>query len=124
MVLMRWPRHYPKECSMRKTHKLFVLVALFFFLCQPCLTAQSKSVNMAAFGITKLAFVVNRGTSITPGLVNTEIVVIDVSSGTSKPKMIAQGDEPAWSPDGSELACCVRDGSGFGQIQIMKADGS
>jgi Tol biopolymer transport system component len=29
-----------------------------------------------------------------------------------------------WSPDGEKITYCVREGGGFGQIQLMKADGS
>jgi dipeptidyl aminopeptidase/acylaminoacyl peptidase len=41
----------------------------------------------------------------------------------SKPREIAEGEFPTWSPDGSSLAYCTRDGNFYGQIRIVNADG-
>ena len=43
-----------------------------------------------------------------------------------KPMLLAQGQAPTWSPDGKELAFCTvaLSKSSFGQIQVVKADGS
>jgi Tol biopolymer transport system component len=43
-----------------------------------------------------------------------------------KPMLLAQGQAPAWSPDGKQLAFCTVElsKSSFGQIQIINADGS
>jgi dipeptidyl aminopeptidase/acylaminoacyl peptidase/mono/diheme cytochrome c family protein len=50
---------------------------------------------------------------------------ISVLNGTdSAPKPLARGEAPAWSPDGEKLAFCTREVNGFGQIQIINADGS
>jgi Tol biopolymer transport system component len=41
----------------------------------------------------------------------------------SKSREIAEGEFPTWSPDGSSLAFCTRDGNFYGQIRIVNADG-
>jgi len=41
----------------------------------------------------------------------------------SKPRWIAEGEFPAWSPDGSRLVYCVRAEGEYGQIRIVNADG-
>jgi mono/diheme cytochrome c family protein len=50
---------------------------------------------------------------------------ISVLNGAdSSPKLLARGEAPAWSPDGEKLAFCTREVNGFGQIQVINADGS
>jgi Tol biopolymer transport system component len=41
----------------------------------------------------------------------------------SQPRSIAEGEFPTWSPDGSRLAYCTRDGAFYGQIRIVDANG-
>ena len=41
----------------------------------------------------------------------------------SQPRSIAEGEFPTWSPDGSRLAYCTRDGAFYGQIRIVNANG-
>lgn len=69
--------------------------------------------------VRKLAVEVSRGGF---GLPQTDIFVIN--SPRSKPKRLVEGLNPTWSPDGEKIAYCVRDGRGFGQIQLINADGS
>lgn len=56
------------------------------------------------------------------GSPRSDIVVI--ASPNTKPKRLAQGLSPAWSADGAKIAYCVREGRGFGQVQLINADGS
>jgi Tol biopolymer transport system component len=39
-------------------------------------------------------------------------------------KLVSAAQNPAWSPDGSELAYCTWDGLLIGQIEVVKADGT
>jgi Tol biopolymer transport system component len=75
-----------------------------------------RPVGLANSGIRKLAFEVPSG-----GLQD-NIVVID--SRSSKPRRLVEGTSPVWSPDGEKLAYCEREGTGFGQPQVINADGS
>jgi Tol biopolymer transport system component len=56
------------------------------------------------------------------GISNPDIVVVDGPS--AKPRKLVAGVSPAWSPDGEKIAYCVHEGNGFGQIQVINADGS
>lgn len=38
--------------------------------------------------------------------------------------LLAEGQAPSWSPDGEKLAFCTLELDGFGQIQVVDADGS
>lgn len=55
--------------------------------------------------------------------VGSDIWVIDAREGKPR-KLISGGSHPAWSPDGSQLAYCTWQGEGFGQIEVVNADGS
>jgi TolB protein len=68
------------------------------------------------WSVRKLAVVVRT-------LPSEEIVVIDPLG--SKPRRLVEGKSPAWAPDGGRIAYCVHMGPrGFGQIQVINADGS
>jgi len=88
-----------------------LFVALFILTQQ--LLAQSTASPNLPFPLKKVAFVAGE-----------RVVVIEKSNTATKPKQIVSGDYPAWSPDGTRLAFCVREGRGFGQVQIVDADGS
>lgn len=83
-------------------------------------TAHCQAVpTSAGFHIKKLVIEVSRGGFPLP---QSDIFVID--SQNSKPRRLAEGHNPAISPDGQKIAYCVREGQGFGQIQTINADGS
>ena len=67
----------------------------------------------------KIAFEVSHGGF---PVAQADIFVLD--SGNSKPKRLVEGIMPVWSPDGRKLAFCTREGRGFGQVQLINADGS
>src|ERR1700722_2175138 len=76
-------------------------------------TAQSVTVRTLAFEVAGAGFPLRR----------TDIFV--KASGTSKPKRVAEGLNPTFSPDGQKIAYCVRLGpTAFGQIELINADGS
>jgi len=52
----------------------------------------------------------------------TDIFIMD--SLGSKPRRLAEGESPALSPDGKQIAYCIREGHWTGQIQVINVDGS
>jgi Tol biopolymer transport system component len=52
--------------------------------------------------------------------VHTDLYIVDGEN--AKPKRLAEGTSPSWSPDGRKLAYCIKDPNG--QLQIMVADGN
>jgi len=102
--------------SVNKVILLLVIVTPLFA------TEQQEAPQRAAGGhssIKKLAIEVNRGGFPLP---QTDIVV--VASPNSKPKRLIEGLNPTWSPAGDKIAYCVREERGFGQVQLINADGS
>lgn len=88
---------------------------LFFFT-----SGQSQTpLPTSSFAVRKIAFEINNGGFPIP---QTDIFVRD--SPNSKPKRLVEGIMPVWSPDGQKLAFCTREGRGFGQVQLINADGS
>jgi Tol biopolymer transport system component len=70
-----------------------------------------------------LVFEVVREISVgSPLPADTDIFIVDPLG--SKPRRLVTGETPALSPDGKQVAYCVRKGNGFGQIQIINTDGS
>ncbi len=96
--------------------RLLLLVVLSF-MSGP--TGNCQVAPSSAFHVKKLAIQVSRGGFPLP---QSDIFVVD--SQNSKPRRVAEGQDPAMSPDGQKIAYCVREGRGFGQIQIINADGS
>jgi|SRR5580704_15127270 len=73
----------------------------------------------ANFVVRKVAFEVSNGGFPVP---HSDIFVRD--SSNSKPKRLVEGIMPVWSPNGQKLVFCTREGRGFGQVQLINADGS
>lgn len=101
---------------MNRLTLLLVLVAPLFPSGQQGSPQSAAGTN---FEVRQLAIEVSRGGF---PLQQTDIFII--TAPHSKPKRLVEGLNPTWSPDGEKLAYCVRDGNGFGQIQLVNADGS
>jgi Tol biopolymer transport system component len=92
-----------------------------------------KKIAVEAYG-GETVVNLNSGSPKTPGgpPLSTALVVSGgpqsdifvIASPNAKPKRLIEGVSPAWSPDGAKIAYCVREGRGFGQIQLINADGS
>ena len=88
-----------------------------------CAVTTFAQVDADTWNVNKLSF--ERGRPFfdpTGGISNPDIVVVD-SPGAKSRKLVA-GVSPAWSPDGQKIAYCIREGSGFGQIYVINADGT
>lgn len=60
---------------------------------------------------------------MSPIQIGGDIFVIDGKDATPR-KLVSGASDPAWSPDGSELAYCAWDGLQIGQIEVVEADGT
>jgi Tol biopolymer transport system component len=99
----------------RRMNKLFLLLVI---ASSPFAKGQQEAPQGAAgghFSIKKLAIEVRHE-------FGTDISVM--AAQNSKPKQLVVGLGPTWSPDGEKIAYCVREGRGFGQIQLINPDGS
>lgn len=110
------------------------VVLLIFCAGSLAVEGQDLPVDTAALGIKELAYEVGRGssinTSVGPGMSmerfvedSSDIFVIDSQSPKPR-KLVSGGARPAWSPDGSKLAYCTWKGTGYGQIEVVNADGT
>ena len=96
--------------------KKLVLVTLLAVL---PLASSSTAQAPANSVVKKIAFEVRHERDLTPQV---EIFILD--SPTAKPRRLVEGLTPVWSPTGEKLAFCTRAGNGFGQVEIINADGS
>ncbi len=87
-------------------------------------SGQSRSQGTAIITVRKLAFEVTGGRFPFP---KNDIFILDNPS--SRPRHLAAGLHPVWSPDGQKVAYCVLKGIGTarvekGSVQVIGADGS
>lgn len=94
------------------------LVLILVIATAPLAKGQQKAPQQLAGGHSIKSLAIEVG----PSFPVAEITVI--ASPNSKPKRLVKGLNPVWSPDGDKIVYCVRDGPGFGQIQVINADGS
>lgn len=116
----------------RALSSLVVRAALCAFI--PVAVSNAQSAIAKTWEIKKIAFDVPSAiydarpdggpldTVIYRKVIASRILVID--SPDLKARSLAEGAFPAWSPDGAQLAYCTGEVGGFGQIQIINADGS
>lgn len=115
-------------------HRLFWLALSVGAAAAAIGSAQDQSGGETHWEIKKLAYelpvqwftapaeAVGPMATSTAAVIQSKIIVIDPRG--SKPRMLVVGASPAWSPDGTQLAYCTRQGLGFGQIRIVNADGT
>jgi Tol biopolymer transport system component len=98
-------------------HRGSVVILLAGLVASSYGTARQQSTDgSSSWHIKKIAFVEGY-------IPHTAIFVVDPLG--SKPRQLVEGEAPSWSPDGERMAYCVRMGPrGFGQIQVINADGS
>lgn len=118
-------------------------------LCSAALAGMGQDLpgKIATLGIKELAFEVPSRVRVGGGYIHTvepngsymsdvyrkdagrvqvvggDIFVIDGQDAKPR-KLVSGGIYPAWSPDGSQLAYCTWKGLGFGQIEVVNADGT
>jgi Tol biopolymer transport system component len=111
---------------MRLVNKLILLLVITTPLLAMSQQEIPQGTGGADWSVKKIAVEVYGGYLQPPGRAITihlsDIFVI--ASPNDKPKRLIDGISPAWSPDGTSIAYCVREGSGFGQIHLIDADGS
>ncbi len=108
--------------------RFFRLICFSLLFVSPASGYCQSPVAQPNLGIKKLAFEVPTDMITTSYLSGTMKVAASdiyvVNFPDLKPKKLAAGSNPAWSPDGEQIAFCVRKGTGFGQLQVANADGS
>lgn len=108
--------------------RFFRLICFSLLFVSPASGYCQSPVAQPNLGIKKLAFEVPTNMITTSYLSGTMKVAASdiyvVNFPDLKPKKLAAGSNPAWSPDGEQIAFCVRKGTGFGQLQVANADGS
>jgi len=111
---------------------LAIGLALLIALSKGAFTRQN-SANPKTWKLKKIAFESSTFGFIMTGPVKGSKTIVPnqghisvIVAPDSEPILLAEGQAPAWSPDGKQLAfCTVEMGkSGHGQIQIINADGS
>jgi TolB protein len=104
---------------MDKLLSLSIIVITLLFAALEGTADGQTSAGLPNWTVKKLAVEASRGGF---PVSQSDIFVIDPPS--AKPRRLVDGSGPAWSPDGRTIAYCVREGRGFGQIQIVNSDGS
>lgn len=93
---------------------------LMLLLALPLANGQSSNAQAPANPVVKkIAFEVRHERDLTP-----QVEIFILAFPAAKPTRLVEGLAPIWSPTGQKLAFCTRTGDGFGQVEIVNADGS